>query len=173
MLGIGLAYEIPIVSIVRSAAGEQELRSLGAKNVLVKTHAEFDRDLAAVTEAENATAIFDGAGGELLNRILPLAARGSTVFVYGYLGGTTPISVPSGLLMAKGLTIKSFSNFGSQTVRDPDQLKEALNEIGRIIEMPHFKTKGGKSFSFDEIADAFAYRGQNGGKAILEPQRQE
>ena len=23
--------------------------------------------------------------------------------------------------------------------------------------MPHFKTKGGKSFSFDEIADAFAY----------------
>lgn len=53
MLGIGLAYEIPIVSIVRSAAGEQELRSLGAKNVLVKTHAEFDRDLAAVTEAEN------------------------------------------------------------------------------------------------------------------------
>lgn len=167
MLGIALAYGVPIVSIVRNAAGKQELTSLGAENILVQADPNFDQDLAAVAEEKKTTAIFDGVGGDLLSRIMPHVARGSTVYSYGYLGGGAPISLHSSVLMAKSLTIKSFSNFGSQTVQDRKQLREALEEISQIICKPHFKTKRGKSFSFAEIADAMKYGGANSGKAIL------
>jgi NADPH:quinone reductase len=170
MLGIALAYGIPIVSIVRDVAGRQELKSLGAENILVQADPNFDQDIVMVTEAKNATAIFDGVGGDLINRIAPLVAPGSTVYAYGYLGGGTPISLHSSVLMAKRLTLKSFSNFASQTAQDPKQLREALDDISQIIAMPHFKTKRGQSFGFDAIAGAMSYSDKNDGKAILVPE---
>jgi NADPH:quinone reductase-like Zn-dependent oxidoreductase len=169
MLGMALAYQIPVVSIVRSEEGKQQLLDLGATKVLDQTHVDFDRDFAAVAEAARATAIFDGVGGALLNRFLPMVARGSTVYSYGYLGGSAPVSLPTSLLMAKSLTLKGFGNFSSPTVQDRHQLAEALAEISRIIDKPHFKTKRGQLFSFAEIKAAISYSDKNGGKAILRP----
>ena len=169
MLGIALAYEIPIVSIVRDAAGKKELASLGAQNVLVRADPNFDQDLAAMTEAHKATAIFDGVGGDLLTRILPLVARGSTVYAYGYLGGDSAVSLHSSTLMAKNMTIKHFSNFASSTVQTRSRLTAALDEISKIIGMSHFRTKRGMTFHFEGISDAMKYVDPNGGKAILAP----
>jgi NADPH:quinone reductase len=169
MLGIALAHDVPIVSIVRNAAGRQELTGLGGKNILVQTDPDFDRDLAAMAEEKKTTAIFDGVGGDLLNRVMPRAAQGSTVYAYGYLGGGAAVSFHSSMLMAKSLTIRNFSNFGSRTVRDTQQLEAALDELTNIFAMPHFKTKRGESFCFDRIKDALEYRQKNNGKAILMP----
>jgi NADPH2:quinone reductase len=169
MLGIALAYNVPIVSIVRDTTGWQELTALGAKNVLVQTDPNFDQDLGAVAEEKKTTAIFDGVGGDLLNRIMPLVAYGSTVYAYGYLGGRAPVSFHSSMLMAKSLTIRNFSNFGSQTVQDRQKLRAALDDLADIIAMPHFKTKRGESFGYDRIEYALKYSETNHGKAILMP----
>src|ERR1700743_3585044 len=42
MLGIALAYRIPVVSIVRDEKRKEELKNLGAENVLVQTAKTFE-----------------------------------------------------------------------------------------------------------------------------------
>jgi len=170
MLGIALAYGIPLVSIVRTGAARQRLIALGAENVVVASDPDFERDLAALLEAQNASAVFDGVGGALLSRIAPLALRGSTVYSYGYLGGDAPVVLHTSVLMAKNMTLTSFSNFGSPTVQDRAQLESALDAISQIIAMPHFKTRRGASFGYDAIDAAMTYHDDDNGKAMLLPQ---
>ena len=124
-----------------------------------------------MTEAHKATAIFDGVGGDPLTRILPLVARGSTVYAYGYLGGDFAVSLHFwSTLMAKNMTIKHFSNFASSTRSNAEPpLTAALDEISKIIGMSHFRTKPGMTFHFEGISDAMKYVDPNGGKAILAP----
>jgi hypothetical protein len=73
------------------------------------------------------------------------------------------------MLMAKSLTIRNFSNFGSQAVQDRQKLRAALDDLADIITMPHFKTKRGESFGYDRIEYALKYSETNHGKAILMP----
>lgn len=169
MLGICAAYDFPLISIVRSEKAKDELQLSGAKNVLAQTDPDFKRQLAELSQGMNATGVFDGVGASLVNDILEVLPRRTTVYSYGYLGGVTPFTIPPGLMMRKGLTIKSFGNFTSKTVQDTRLLDEALTEIGRIIRSPRFRTKPGRKFSFEEAGDALQYVSSNGGKAVLYP----
>jgi NADPH:quinone reductase len=63
--------------------------------------------------------------------------------------------------MAKDLTLKSFSNFRSPTVRNPLELEAALQQLSGMIAMPHFRTKQGKAFNFENVHDAISYVGEH------------
>jgi hypothetical protein len=69
--------------------------------------------------------------------------------------------------MAKDLTLRSFSNFRSPTIRNPLELETALQELSRMIAMPHFRTKRGKVFGFENVQGAISYVGEHGEKPIL------
>jgi NADPH2:quinone reductase len=69
--------------------------------------------------------------------------------------------------MAKNLTMKTFSNFNSATVRDTAKLGEALEYLHTQIADPLFRTKIGKTFQLDQIREAMAYETQPGAKAVL------
>lgn len=168
LLGVCLAYGVPLVSIVRTAAGKQELESLGATHVVVQADDDFEAQFQQVAQELAATAVFDGVGGEILNRILPVVPADTTVYCYGYLGGSTPLTIHTRALM-RGLVIKRFSNFKTATVQQPQQLAQALQDIRAIIHLPHFATKTGRRFNFEEIAEALQYSAESGGKAVLCP----
>ncbi|MBV8216518.1 MAG: zinc-binding dehydrogenase [Verrucomicrobia bacterium] len=169
MLGIALANRIPVLSLVRDEAGEKELKDFGAENVLVQESTTFQNDIAELARQLETTAVFDGVGAELVNRIASSLPAHSTVYSYGRLGKETLFSVAWDLLMAKDFSLKSFSNFRSTTVQNPLELETALQQLSELIAMPHFKTKRGKAFAFDEIEDALRYVGSNGEKPILRP----
>ena len=166
MLGLSLAYGVPLVSIVRSAEAKARLVALGATHVLVQTDDDFRKQLGRLAGELSATAVFDGVGGAGLNPILDVLPVDSTVYAYGYLGGPIPLSFHTSVLQ-RGLTITRFSNFRSGTVQDPRRLEKALLDIGEIIHGPYFRTKLGKQFSLGEISSAMAYVGPDGKKAIL------
>jgi hypothetical protein len=42
-----------------------------------------------------------------------------------------------------------------------------LQELSKIIGMPHFRTKRGKAFEFEQIQDAICYVGKRAKKPIL------
>lgn len=169
LLGFCLSYHFPLISIVRNENGKQELLALGAKNILAQSDADFDEQLASLAAQLSATAIFDGVGGQLLSRLLPLIPRGSVIFSYGYIGDSVPFSFHTSMLAVKNVTIRPFANTSTDTVKDPDQLAQALREIGTLIHQPHFKTRIGKRFGLEEINDALAFVSVNGGKAVLKP----
>src|SRR5450631_593849 len=91
----------------------------------------------------------------------------SVIYCYGFLGGGTPLTIHTSLLM-RGITIKGFSNFRTATVQDPQNLEKALKEISRIVHMPHFKTQIGKKFRLEEINDALQFVSEKGGRAVLD-----
>jgi NADPH2:quinone reductase len=152
----------PVIAIVRNEEAKQELEKLGVEHVLVQSAKQF----AALSAELKTTAVFDGVGGALLSEVLELVPAGTTIYAYGFLGGGTPVSFHTGILI-KGIIIKGFSNFKTETVLDPKQLAAALDEISEVIHMPHFKFKIGKKFSLDEIEQALAFTASNAGKALL------
>lgn len=169
MVGICLAYNFPLISIVRNEDGKKELEELGAKNVVVQDDSNFKIHLNEISQKLEVTAIFDGVGGEVLNKIIDVIPNNATIYSYGYLGNDTPLTVYTQTLTAKGITIKPFGNIRTQTVQDPQNLEKALKDIGGLIHMPHFKTKTGKKFRLKEISDALSFSSKNGAKAVLCP----
>ena len=145
MLGVCLAYDIPILSVVRSEEARQQLTELGATQILNQSDPEFEKQFEELSAQLNTTAVFDGVGGDLISKIARLLPRNSTIYAYGFLGGDQPLSIHTGVVLMKNLTIKGFGNFTSETVRDPKKLEAALNNLEKIIGRPHFKTKVGKN----------------------------
>lgn len=166
MLGICLAYNFPVISIVRNYDDKKELEVLGAKNIIVQSDTDFKEQLKEIAQELKATACFDGVGGAILNNIVDVLPFGSTIYAYGYLGGQIPFSFHTSILM-KDITIKAFSNFRSSTVQNPNNLQKALKDIESIINMPHFKTKIGKKFTIEEVKEALKLSSPKGEKAVI------
>ncbi|MHA4809548.1 zinc-binding dehydrogenase [Flavitalea flava] len=167
MVGMSLAYQFPLISIVRNQEGKKKLGELGAKHVVAQDDADFTERLNALSESLQATGVFDGVGGEILNKIIPVLPPNSTIYSYGYLGDAIPLTVHTLTLAAKSISIRPFGNIRTPTVQDPENLANALQEIAKIIHMPHFKTIVGKKFGFAAINDALSFVGKDGEKAIL------
>jgi NADPH:quinone reductase len=77
------------------------------------------------------------------------------------------MNVQTSLFLVKNIAIRSFANFNSRTVREPERLEKALKDIAQTIHQPHFKTKLGEVFAPEEIQEALRFRGPKGEKAIL------
>lgn len=167
MLGICKYKKFPLLSIVRDEEGRKELEALGAEHIVAQTDPNFPEVFAAMATALNCTAVFDGVGGAILNKIILQLPQNSVIYSYGYLGDSTPLTVHLSALVMKNLRIQFFSNFGTATVRNIDRLAAALTEIGRMIDQPHFVTPLGQRFGLNEIDAAIAYQPGDGKKAVL------
>jgi NADPH:quinone reductase len=169
MLGICLAANFPLVSIVRNEAGRKELAALGAQHIVVQTDPDFQQQLQELSKNLSATAVFDGVGGEVLNKIIEVVPNNAVIYLYGYLGDAIPLTVHTRTLSAKGITIKPFANFRTETVMNPQRLEKALQDLAAIFHQPHFRTKAGPTFSFAEMNNALAFTAAHGEKPILSP----
>ncbi|WP_347557839.1 zinc-binding dehydrogenase [Robbsia sp. KACC 23696] len=157
---------IPTVCLVRSDSARDALLRLGVEHVLVTRDSDLEK-LPALAARLEATAVFDGIGGELLGRIAPALPMNATIYCYGFLGGPSGIAIPSVLFMMKNLTIRRFSNFESRTVKAPTRLIAALHALEEVIADPIFRTKIGETFRYDQIEQAMAYEEREVKKAIL------
>lgn len=168
LLGVCEALNFPIISLVRTESGRAALSKLGAQHVLVTGDAEFDTQLRTLSDQLDATAVFDGVGGVLLGRVAKALPQRSTMYCYGFLAGGETVDFVSSLLLMKSLTLTSFGIL-SPTVTDPDNLKRVLPGLQQFIGMPHFRTSLGKSFGFEEAAEALQWQSADGSKAVLRP----
>ncbi len=169
MLGICFAYDIPLLSIVRSGEAKQQLAELGATQILNQSDPEFEKQFEELSVRLNTTAVFDGVGGGLISKIAKLLPRNSTIYAYGFLDGNQSLRIHTRFILMKNLTIKGFGNFTSETVLNPEKLETALNDLGKIINRAHFKTKVGKTFKLEKIDEAMKFSAADGGKAVILP----
>jgi NADPH2:quinone reductase len=166
MLGFCQQFGLPVISIVRNEKAKQELEQLGANNILIQGTESFQGQFQVLAAQLNTTAVFDGVGGALLSTIIEAAPPRTTIYAYGFLGGGVPVSFHTSVLI-KGITIKGFNNFQTETVQDPQQLAEALDEISKVISLPHFKFPAGKKFSLSQFQEALDFSSPDGSKALL------
>jgi NADPH:quinone reductase-like Zn-dependent oxidoreductase len=166
MASLARRRKLPAIFLVRTEAARETLCQLGAEHVIVTGEGFADR-LGVLSAELGTTAVFDGVGGDLPGRIAPSLPMNSTVYLYGFLDGSTPFSIPSVLFMMKNLTMKRFSNFESRTVKEQEKLVSALKTLEGVIDDPMFATRIGKAFSYDQIELAMAYESREGAKAVL------
>ena len=169
MLALARERQIAAIFLVRSPKATEELRALGAEHVLDTTAESFVTEFAELAERVKTTAVFDALGGELISRIVPHLPVKSTVWFYGMLAGAAPVCIASAVFLMKDLTLKRFSNFNSPTVKDTARLTKALGYLRGVIADPLFRTKIGRSFRFEQVAEAMAYETTPGAKAVLVP----
>ena len=161
--------DMPAIFLVRSEAARDRLRQSGVTHVLVTAEEGFEARIRALASDLEATAVFDGLGGALLTRLLPNLPVNTTVYIYGFLGGPTPIEVPTSVVMGRNLTLRRFSNLTSPTVTDLTKRAAAMKEIESFIDDPLLQTRIGRTFRLDEIDQAMAYEGVPGARAVLVP----
>jgi len=166
MVSLARRRKLPAIFLVRTEAAREALGRLGAEHVIV-TSAGFTDTLAALSDELGATAVFDGVGGDLAGSIAPSLPMNSTIYFYGFLGGATPFSMPSVLVMMKNLTLRRFSNFDSRTVKEQGKLAAALKALEGAMDDPMLMTRIGKEFSLDQIELAMTYESPDGSKAVL------
>ena len=167
LLGVCLSKNFPIISLVRNEIGKQAIRGIGGKYVLSQNDPDFDIEFKRLAEDLKATAVFDGVGGDFINRLINILPSDSTVYAYGFLGGDRPLGFSTKVLQAKALTLTYFSISRSPIVRDPEQLSNSLTSLRKIITQPHFKTQIGKKYRIEEIKDAMQYSSNSGDKAVI------
>jgi NADPH2:quinone reductase len=169
MIGMSIAWQFPLISIARNQQSKQKLQALGATHVLAADDPDFIPQLKTMSVALETTAIFDGVGGSILNKLIDPMPINSTIYSYGYLGDDTPFTAHTRTLSTKNISFRPFANIRTQTVTNPQNLENALAAIGKIIHMPHFKTKTGKTFNLASITEALAFDDNTGAKAVLDP----
>ena len=162
-------WDMPAVFVVRTAATEQHRFIGDAEHVLALTSNNFEDELAVAAAKLGTTAVFDGVGGKLISRIVPILPMNTTLYVYGFLGGAVPVSFSTSIIMAKNLTIQRFRVYESKTVKDPRRLAVALDELAGVIDDSLFTTKIGREFSFEEVGQAMVFESDLGEKAMLVP----
>ena len=86
LLGVAHKKKFPVISIVRNESEKQRLEKLKPEHVLVQSDNDFDEQLESLSQELNATTVYDGVGGPLLTRIIPLLAPHTTVYSYGFSG---------------------------------------------------------------------------------------
>ncbi len=157
----------PAIFLVRSAASRERLVSQGIENVLLTTEDDFEERLRHLTTSLDATAVFDGVGGELLGRIVPTLPTGGTVYVAGIMNASTPTAFSTMHIVENNLTLKRFSLLETATVLDPEKLAAASRDIEALIDDPLLATRIGEEFRFDQIDDAMEYDSSAGLRAVL------
>lgn len=160
---------VPTILLVRTPEAKAELQRRGIEHVLVSQEEGFSDELARFAAELKATAVFDGVGGELVSRLAPVLPMNSTVYFYGFLAGSAPVSIPSVLFMRSNLTLKRFSNFESATVRDTAKLEVALKGLQSCIDDPLLETRLGQEFRLDQFEAAMSYETAPGAKAVFIP----
>jgi NADPH2:quinone reductase len=172
LLGVAHEKKFPVISIVRNESEKQRLEELNPEYILVQNDNNFEEQFESLSQELNVTAVYDGVGGPLITRIIPLLPSGSTVFSYGFLayyakmGG---VNFDTTTLFVKKLTLTSYGVVINETVRNKEKLKIALDDIKDFVHLPHFKTEIGQLFALEEYKEALEYSTnlENKGKAVI------
>ena len=86
---------IPAVFLVRSIAAQEALIGRSVEHVLLTTEDGFKDRLSKLATELGATAVFDGIGGGLLGRLLPILPTNATIYVCGFIDAATSTAFSS------------------------------------------------------------------------------
>ena len=152
VIRLGKQQHIPVISVVRRDEQVEMLQKAGAEFVLSSATPDFEIQLKELSHRLNTTIIFDAVGGEMPQKLLSAAPKGSNLFIYGRLSGDVCEILP-GELIFTGNQIKGF--WLTNWLHEQGMLKTLLN-IRKIQSMinTELKTNINRTFQPEEISEA-------------------
>ena len=172
IIRLGKTLGFRTLSIVRRTELVDELRSLGATQVIVWDAENGEPDelrsqIRTLTDGQPIRAAIDPVGGATTTALIESLDRGGRLLVYGTLAGQ-PISISSRKLMTSDLSVQGFwlRNFMAQ--RGLLFKLRLVRKITRLILDGTLKSTIVAQCSLDQITDAVTSAEQNSGKTLLQ-----
>lgn len=97
--------DIKTINVVRSSEQKQELKDIGADEVIDSSNEDVIARVKEITDGEGAYSALDAVAGSSTGTMMASIRKGGTTLVYGILSGN-PVSVPFGDLINR--TVGSF-----------------------------------------------------------------
>jgi NADPH:quinone reductase-like Zn-dependent oxidoreductase len=172
LLGVAQEKNIPIISIVRDEVEKERLELYSAEHILVQKEENFDSKLETLSQELNTTTVFDGVGGSILTRIIPLLPPRSTTYSYGFLGtycGDDVVNFQTATIFGKTIRLDTFGVMKNETTLNQDKLRPAIDDLKGFVHKPHFRVETGQVFAPEEFKEAieFTANPKNKGKAVF------
>lgn len=98
-----------VINIVRKEEQLEIMKNNGTEHVLFQLDENFLQQLSSLALKLNATIAYDAVGGALSGQILGSMPKGSTLYLYGALGGSTLSEIPATDIIFNRKTIAGFN----------------------------------------------------------------
>lgn len=170
--------EIPLINIVRRKEQVDILKELGAEHIIDSSSDTYFDELHKLSHELDAKCFFDAVGGGAATKTaLDALPNGSTVYIYGLLGGQD-LTYNGGIMIFRELTISSFwlgPWLNSLTEEERNKwIGTIISDLSSSEETSIFKSKVVKTFSLDQIEDAIktAEEVASEGKVLIKPHQE-
>jgi NADPH:quinone reductase-like Zn-dependent oxidoreductase len=155
------------IAVTRTAPKRAELLALGAHHVIVSQDEDYSKRVAEITGGKGVRLTFDPVGGPFLEQLTAGAARGGSIFEYGWLS-MQPTPFPLLQALSKALSIRGYSLM--EITQNPALLEPAKRYIFARLADGRFVPKIARTFPFAQTVAAYEYleSNQQVGKIVIE-----
>ncbi|UYV39433.1 zinc-binding dehydrogenase [Rhodobacteraceae bacterium D3-12] len=170
MAGLAKARGINIINLVRREEAAEELRAAGMDNVLSTSDEGWVAAARELIGAAGAVSAIDSVGGEIAGKLVELLGKDGELVVFGTATGA-PLSMSSGELIMKHITVKGF--WGSRVSNEmaPDTRLRLIGELVKLAASGQLPLDSGGSFALADSVEAMKAALTTGrtGKVMLRP----
>ena len=160
---------IKTINVVRRTELVEELKALGADEVIVSTEEDIVARVLEITGGKGADGAIECIGGDIFAQVASAVRPGATAVIYGAMSGlTATFSIPDPLF--RGVTIKGFWLTPWMESKSLEDQKEVIDEVMSLLADKVITPYSGEKFPLEQAAEAVvaAQQPARGGKVFLE-----
>jgi NADPH:quinone reductase-like Zn-dependent oxidoreductase len=161
---------IKTICTVRRNDQIEQLKALGATEVINTTEVNLPKRVRELTDKKGANCCLDATGGDLAAQALQSLAYRGSMFVYGMLSGKD-MPVNNGLLIFKSLTIRGFWLTSWLQEADKEARKQAATDVISMLNSGALKVTVDAEYKLEDFQKAVIHAQQEGrkGKILIKP----
>jgi mitochondrial enoyl-[acyl-carrier protein] reductase / trans-2-enoyl-CoA reductase len=160
---------IKTINVVRRAEQVEELKSLGADEVIVSTEEDIPARVNEITGGKGAYGAIECVGGDLFAQITASVRPGGTVIIYGAMSGlTATFDIPS--VLFRGVSIRGFWLIPYVDSLAKEEREKCMNDVMQLLADQVIVPYAGERFPLEKAQEAMeeASKAARGGKVLLE-----
>jgi NADPH:quinone reductase-like Zn-dependent oxidoreductase len=156
-------WGIKTINVVRRAEQKEELKALGADEVISTDNEDVATRVKEITGGKLAYAVIDAVAGTLTKQVTASVRDGGQVFIYGVLGGWDATLGVGDLF--RGVRVAAWSLRNSV----PERFEEYIDEVSKLIEAKIIVPLAGETYDLADFQLAIkkSTEAARGGKVFL------
>jgi NADPH:quinone reductase-like Zn-dependent oxidoreductase len=156
-------WGIKTINVVRRAEQKEELKALGADEVISTDNEDVATRVKEITGGKLAYAVIDAVAGTLTKQVTASVRDGGQVFIYGVLGGWDETLGVGDLF--RGVRVAAWSLRNSV----PERFEEYIDEVSKLIEAKIIVPLAGETYDLADFQLAIkkSTEAARGGKVFL------
>jgi NADPH:quinone reductase-like Zn-dependent oxidoreductase len=161
---------IKTIGTVRRNDLVEELKALGADEIINTAEESVTRRVKAITNGEGVPCILEAVAGPSAAHLLPCLAREGRMLVYGSLS-LQDIPVPAGLMIFKEISIQGFWLTSWMRKASREQRKEVSENVIRLLADGTFSLPVEAIYPLASFREAMQHAEREGrtGKILIRP----